>query len=64
MNNSSFYKSNKNKYIIDLSLCRDKNFKIIKILVTRVGEYLGYRVYRKPTHTDRYLHKLFNYHPS
>jgi hypothetical protein len=36
----------------------------LDLLVSREGNRLGHKVYRKQTHTDRYLHKNSNYHPS
>lgn len=36
----------------------------LDVLVSRVGNCLNPRVYRKATNTDRYFHKLSNHHPS
>ncbi|XP_030751509.1 uncharacterized protein LOC115879021 [Sitophilus oryzae] len=36
----------------------------LDVLVKRNGDLLDHTVYRKPTHTDRYLQKLTNDHPS
>ena len=33
------------------------------LILRRANGSLGHKVYRKPTHTDRYLHKLSNHHP-
>ena len=33
------------------------------LVLKRTDGRLGHKVYRKPTHTDRYLHKSSNHHP-
>ena len=33
------------------------------VVIRKTGLLLGHKVYRKPTHRDRYLHKHSNYHP-
>ena len=33
------------------------------LVLKRADGRLGHKVYRKPTHTDRYLHKSSNHHP-
>nr|XP_060622650.1 uncharacterized protein LOC132769734 [Anolis sagrei ordinatus] len=34
------------------------------LVIRKPDQQLGHTVYRKPTHTDRYLHKNSNHHPS
>lgn len=43
-----------------MELVNKNQIRFLDILVKRVGEHLDHTVYRKLTHTDWYLHKLFN----
>ena len=43
---------------------KEGKIAFLDVLVTRKQERLGHTVYRKPTHTDRYLHSNSNHHPS
>ena len=36
----------------------------LDILVMREGQQLDHKVYRNPTHKDRYLNRKSNHHPS
>ncbi|XP_049822321.1 uncharacterized protein LOC126265322 [Aethina tumida] len=47
-----------------MELVKENQILFLDVLVKRVGEHLDQTVYRKPTHTDGYLHKLSNHHPS
>lgn len=47
-----------------MELEKQNKIPFLDVLVKRVGENLDHTVYWKPTHTDRYLHKLFNLHLS
>ena len=45
---------------------REENglLSFLDVLISREGNRLGHKVYRKQTHTDRYLQKNSNHHPS
>ncbi|XP_019870071.1 uncharacterized protein LOC109598606 [Aethina tumida] len=47
-----------------MELEKENQIPFLDVPVKRVGEHLDHTVYRKPTHTDGYLHKLFNHYPS
>ena len=42
----------------------DKTIPFLDVLLIQEDGSLGHRVYRKPTHTDRYLHYNSFHHPS
>ncbi|GJQ77972.1 hypothetical protein Trydic_g2333 [Trypoxylus dichotomus] len=47
-----------------MKLEEDGQLPLLDVLVNRNRDgTLGHRVYRKPTHTDRYLHYNYNHHP-
>ncbi|GJQ80091.1 hypothetical protein Trydic_g19374 [Trypoxylus dichotomus] len=47
-----------------MELERDGQHPFLDVLVNRNRDRtLGHRIYRKPTHADRYLHYNFNHHP-
>ena len=50
---------------IQFTMETEENNKIafLDVLLTRRGKDLGHTVYRKPTHTDRYLQRNSNHHP-
>lgn len=50
---------------IQFTMETEENNKIafLDVLLTRRGKHLGHTVYRKPTHTDRYLQRNSNHHP-
>ena len=41
----------------------DSKFAFLDVLVERKGSKLSTRVYRKKTHTDRYINFLSHHHP-
>lgn len=48
-----------------MEIKNDRCLPFLDVLVIRNEDgSLGHRVYRKPTHTDRYLHTTFHHHPS
>ena len=51
---------------IQFTMEMEENHKLafLDVLLTRKGTWLGHTVYRKPTHTDRYLHRASNHHPA
>uniref|UniRef100_A0AAR5PZT1 Helix-turn-helix domain-containing protein n=1 Tax=Dendroctonus ponderosae TaxID=77166 RepID=A0AAR5PZT1_DENPD len=57
---------NKQHPDIQFTMEVEQNYQLafLDVLVSRQGNRLDHKVYRKATHTDRYLHKLSNHHPS
>ncbi|XP_059046970.1 uncharacterized protein LOC131842461 [Achroia grisella] len=52
----------KSKFTVEIEKERSLAFLDIKVTVQKDGT-LGHTVYRKPTHTDRYLHATSHHHP-
>jgi len=44
----------------------EENGKLLflDVLISKKADTLGHQVYRKPTHTDRYLHAESHHHPA
>lgn len=52
-------------YSIQFTIETEQNRKTAFMdVIMRSGRNLSHTVYRKPTHTGRYLHALSNHHPS
>ncbi|XP_059049894.1 uncharacterized protein LOC131844916 [Achroia grisella] len=52
----------KSKFTVEIEKERSLAYLDIKVTVQKDGT-LGHTVYRKPTHTDRYLHATSHHHP-